>query len=289
MKQHEIQGKARKKRVPRTTDSQHGKPVADNVLNREFTAHQPNKKWASDITYIQTNEGWLYLAAVIDLYSRKIIGWATADHLRADLVVEATSNALHGRRPQKGLLYHSDRGKQYVSKDFKTLLKAHKVDLSMSRKGDCWDNAVIESFWGTLKSDLQGPLANKPTTRFLSTSKCSTTVSGYTRRWVICPPRRSKQSTTPLNYSETRARQNGERSLFNSLTVEGDTFVPHKASVMSSTRRTLTPAKYISTSDSSTDDSRRRYRSMICVSNGSFRNRGTLSMTSPALVCSFRG
>jgi len=91
---------------------------------------------------------------VIDLYSRKIVGWATADHMRADLVVQATQNALQSRRPRKGLLYHSDRGSQYVSKDFKTLLKTHKVDLSMSRKGDCWDNAVIESFWGSLKSDL---------------------------------------------------------------------------------------------------------------------------------------
>lgn len=155
MKQNEIQGKTRRKRVPRTTDSQHGQPVADNVLNREFAAERPNKKWASDITYIQTGEGWLYLAAVIDLYSRKIVGWATADHMRADLVVEATKNALDSRHPRKGLLYHSDRGSQYVSRDFKTLLKANKVDLSMSRKGDCWDNAVIESFWGSLKSDLE--------------------------------------------------------------------------------------------------------------------------------------
>ena len=155
MKEHGIHGKTRKKRIPRTTDSQHGNPVADNVLNRDFTSTQPNKKWASDITYIQTDEGWLYLAAVIDLCSRKIVGWATADHMKADLVVEATKNALISRRPRKGLLYHSDRGSQYVSGDFQSLLKANQIDLSMSRKGDCWDNAVAESFWGSLKSDLQ--------------------------------------------------------------------------------------------------------------------------------------
>ena len=155
MKDHAIQGKTRRKRAPRTTDSRHGKPVADNVLDRQFTTEQPNKKWASDITYIPTDEGWLYLAAVIDLCSRKIVGWATADHMRSDLVIEATQNALARRRPRKGLLYHSDRGSQYVSDDFQTLLKANQIDLSMSRKGDCWDNAVIESFWGSLKGDLQ--------------------------------------------------------------------------------------------------------------------------------------
>jgi len=105
MKKHEIHGKTRKKNVSRTTDSKHGKPVADNVLNREFAAEKPNKKWASDITYIQTDEGWLCLATVIDLCSRKIVGWATADHMRADLMVQATKNVLDSRRPRKELLY----------------------------------------------------------------------------------------------------------------------------------------------------------------------------------------
>jgi len=133
-----------------TTDSNHGKPVADNLLNREFTVDKPNQVWVSDITYIPTSMGWVYLAVVIDLFSRAVIGWQLADHMRAKLVCDAVEMA-RARRNCLPRLFHSDRGSQYVSEDLETLLA--DVEISMSRKGNCWDNAVAESFFGTLKSE----------------------------------------------------------------------------------------------------------------------------------------
>jgi putative transposase len=154
MRQQGIRAKTKKKFVPRTTDSVHDQPVADNLLNREFAADGPNRKWTVDITYIPTDEGWLYLAGVLDLFSRKIVGWAMADHMRTDLVSEALRMAIIHRRPAKGLLHHSDRGVQYASEDYQQLLKEHHMDVSMSGRGECWDNACVESFWGTLKTEL---------------------------------------------------------------------------------------------------------------------------------------
>ena len=154
MRQQGIRAKTKKKFVPRTTQSLHEQPVADNLLNREFTADRPNQKWVTDITYIPTDEGWLYLAGVMDLFSRKIVGWSMAEHMRTDLVSEALRMAIWRRQPGAGLLHHSDRGIQYASDAYQQLLHAHHMEASMSRQGDCWDNACAESFWGTLKTEL---------------------------------------------------------------------------------------------------------------------------------------
>lgn len=154
MREQRIRAKTARKFVPRTTDSAHDQPVAANVLQRQFATDEPNRKWVVDLTYIPTDEGWLYLAGVLDLCSRKIVGWSMADHMKADLVGDALSMAIDRRRPRPGLLHHSDRGVQYASDDYQKLLGDHGMRPSMSGKGDCWDNAVAESFWGTLKSEL---------------------------------------------------------------------------------------------------------------------------------------
>jgi putative transposase len=154
MKQRQIRAKAKKKFVPRTTDSAHEQPVAKNLLDRQFTAQLPNRKWAVDITYIPTDEGWLYLAGVLDLCSRKIVGWSMADHMESSLVKEALTMAIVHRQPKAGLLHHSDRGVQYASDDYQHLLQIHGMVTSMSARGDCWDNACAESFWATLKTEL---------------------------------------------------------------------------------------------------------------------------------------
>jgi len=154
MRQHGIRARTKRKYVPRTTDSGHHQPVAANVLDRQFNAELPDQKWAVDITYIPTDQGWLYLAGVIDLCSRKIVGWSMAQHMRVDLVSDALSMALAHRRPGEGLLHHSDRGVQYASDDYRKLLSDHGMKPSMSNTGDCWDNAVMESFWSTLKTEL---------------------------------------------------------------------------------------------------------------------------------------
>lgn len=135
-----------------TTDSRHKLPIADNVLNREFKPSKPNEVWVSDITYIETHEGWLYLTVFLDLFSRKIVGWSMNKNMTADLVVTAYQMALQQRKRHPTLV-HSDRGSQYASKEFTDILKG-VCPQSMSRKANCWDNAVSESFWKTLKSEL---------------------------------------------------------------------------------------------------------------------------------------
>jgi transposase InsO family protein len=154
MHEQQIRAKTKRKFVPRTTDSVHSQPVAGNLLDRQFTAGLANQKWAADITYIPTDQGWLYLAGVIDLCSRRIVGWSMADHMRTDLVSDALGMAVARRSPKPGLLHHSDRGVQYASDDYQYLLQTHKMEVSMSGKGDCWDNAAMESFWATLKNEL---------------------------------------------------------------------------------------------------------------------------------------
>lgn len=154
MRQEKIRAKTRRKFVPRTTDSSHQQPVAENLLARQFQASEPNSKWVTDITYIPTDEGWLYLAGVLDVYSRKIVGWSMADHMQTCLVSDALSMALLQRDQPRGLLHHSDRGVQYASEDYQHLLESHGIVVSMSNKGDCWDNALMESFWATLKTEL---------------------------------------------------------------------------------------------------------------------------------------
>jgi transposase InsO family protein len=154
MKAEGIRAKQKRKFVPSTTDSAHHQPVARNVLNREFTTDLPNQKWAVDITYIPTDQGWMYLAGVIDLCSRKIVGWSMADHMRTELVSDALQMAIARRSPGNNLLHHSDRGMQYASDDYLHMLRSHNMKSSMSGKGECWDNAVAESFWSTLKNEL---------------------------------------------------------------------------------------------------------------------------------------
>ena len=154
MAEQQIRARARKKFVPRTTDSAHRGPVAPNLLGRDFAAALPDRKWAADITYVPTAQGWLYLAGVIDLCSRRVVGWSMADHMRVDLVSDALRMAIARRSPGEGLLHHSDRGVQYASDDYRHLLAEHGIECSMSGKGDCYDNAVMESFWGTLKTEL---------------------------------------------------------------------------------------------------------------------------------------
>jgi transposase InsO family protein len=159
MRRANIRGRRRRGYVPRTTDSAHDKPIADNLLERDFAADRPNQKWLADITYIPTNQGWLYLAAVLDCYSRKVVGWSMADHMESDLVSAALEMALLHRRPRRGagLMHHSDRGIQYTSAHYRRLLDARGITVSMSRRGDCLDNAMMESFWATLKCELIEP------------------------------------------------------------------------------------------------------------------------------------
>ena len=143
-----------KRRFKFTTDSKHNNPVAPNLLNRQFDVKYPDKYWVGDITYIPTNNGWLYLATVIDLYSRQVIGWSMADNMKAKLVNDALTMAIWKRKPSRGLIWHSDRGSQYASDSHRSVLKDHGIIQSMSKKGDCWDNAVAESFFHTLKTEL---------------------------------------------------------------------------------------------------------------------------------------
>lgn len=136
-----------------TTNSNHKKPVFDNLVGRKFDVSMPDQVYASDITYIHTQEGWLYLAVVIDLCTRKVVGWSMSSRMKSQLVCDALRMAIWRRRPPEGLIHHSDRGSQYASHEFRQLLKVYGFKGSMSRRGDCWDNAVVESFFGTLKQE----------------------------------------------------------------------------------------------------------------------------------------
>lgn len=137
-----------------TTDSTHNNPVAPNVLARNFEVSKPNQVWCGDITYIKTGEGWLYLATVMDLYSRKIVGWSMSNRINAELVNKALLMATWQRKPGKDLIWHTDRGVQYTSSSHLRIIDQHSITQSMSKKGDCWDNAVAESFFNSLKSEL---------------------------------------------------------------------------------------------------------------------------------------
>jgi len=153
MKQQQIRAKSKKKFVPRTTDSAHAYRPAKNLLDRCFEASEPNCKWVTDITYVPTDEGWLYTAVVMDLCSRKIVGWSMAEHMQVQLASDALKMALLQRDPPVGLLHHSDRGVQYCCDDYQLLLKKHGLSCSMSGKGNCYDNAAMESFWASLKTE----------------------------------------------------------------------------------------------------------------------------------------
>ncbi len=137
-----------------TTDSDHGLPVAENLLQQDFSASAPNRRWVTDITYVATAEGWLYVAAIIDLFSRRVVGWAMQDRMDRSLVLAALGMAIGNRQPAHGLVHHSDRGSQYASEDYRNELTANGMIASMSRRACCYDNAAMESFWHTLKVEL---------------------------------------------------------------------------------------------------------------------------------------
>lgn len=167
MREEGVRSKAHRRFRCRTTDARHAHPVAENLLrdaatgDRDFAADRPDRRWVADVTYVPTGEGWLYCAAVLDLCTRRVVGWATADHLRAELCLDALRAALASRAPDPGgggggggLVHHSDRGCQYACAAYRDLLAAHGATCSMSRSGDCYDNAAMESFWSTLKREL---------------------------------------------------------------------------------------------------------------------------------------
>lgn len=155
MKTLGIRSKVSRKLRVRTTDSDHANPVAPNLLDQNFaSADAPNRVWAADITYIATDEGFLYLAGVMDLYSRRIVGWSMSDSMTTELVERAFDSAVLSRKDVSGLLHHSDRGVQYTSGRYREMLRRHGAESSMSRKGNCYDNAVVESFWGKLKTEM---------------------------------------------------------------------------------------------------------------------------------------
>jgi putative transposase len=148
----------RRRRTVRTTDSCHDQPIAPNLLARSFVAEAPNRVWLADITYLPTREGWLYLAVVLDLYARRVVGWSMQATLERRLVLAALEHALGRRQPPAGLIHHSDRGSQYASAEYQALLGQAQMHSSMSRRGDCWDNAPMESFFATLKTEVATPV-----------------------------------------------------------------------------------------------------------------------------------
>ena len=153
MRARGIRGRKKHRRYPRTTESGHGRATPSNRLTAHSGPTGPNQIWVTDITYLQTDEGWLYLAAILDLWSRRVVGWSCAASMQASLTLAALGHALRERRPARGLIHHSDRGSQYVDDHYVKTLQAHGIERSMSRVANCYDNAFIESFWSTLKSD----------------------------------------------------------------------------------------------------------------------------------------
>lgn len=183
----------------RTTDSNHGFPFAENLLGQDFVVKTPNQKWVSDISYIWTREGWLYLAIVIDLYSRKVIGWATCDRLKRELALRALRMALMRRRPPAGCIHHSDRGSQYCAYEYQKLLQAHGLRASMSRKGNCYDNAACESFFKTIKAELiwRG--------QWITRAQTDTAIRNYIDR--LCNPVRNHSAIrykSPINFEASQ-------------------------------------------------------------------------------------
>jgi putative transposase len=176
MRLHKITGRKRQKRCPVTTQRDPGAIPAPNLLNQEFYASAPDQKWVSDITYIETAEGWLYLASILDLFSRKVVGWAMADHLEASLVEDALKMALQQRQPEAGLLHHSDQGRQYTSVAYQNRLANAHCQVSMSRTGNCYDNAAMESFFGTLKTECATQL-------FATRAQARTAIFEFIEAW----------------------------------------------------------------------------------------------------------
>ena len=176
MRLHGTTARNRKKRQPVTTQRESSAMPAPDLLKQDFSSPAPNQKWVSDITYIDTAEGWLYLAAVLDLFSRKVVGWAMSDRMDAALVEEAFQMAVFRCHPGTGLLHHSDQGRQYTSQAYQDCLAKIPCQVSMSRVGNCYDNAVMESFFGTLKAECV-------TQQFASRAQARTTIFGYIEAW----------------------------------------------------------------------------------------------------------
>lgn len=208
MREKGLYGRRRRK-FKNTTNSNHKHPVAANILARNFTVDKPDKVWVADITYIWTLEGWIYLAVILDLFSRRVVGWSMAAHMRTELVEDALRAALGHREPSEdGLLFHSDQGSQYASDDYRKALCAAGIERSMSRKGECWDNAVAESFHSTLKTELVHR------TIFLTRETAKTTIA----EWIeVFYNRQRRHSTigysTPVAFEEVfYARRAEERA-----------------------------------------------------------------------------
>lgn len=194
MRENALRGRPKRK-FKRTTDSNHNNPVAPNRLERDFTVDGPNRVWVGDITYVWTAEGWTYLAVLLDLFSRRVVGWALAKTLERELAIQALTNALVKRRPAPGLIHHTDRGCQYASADYRELLQDNEMVCSMSRVGDCWDNAVAESFFATIKKELIHTYA------FATRSEAYDAIADYIENYYN-PERRhsSAGNTSPANF-----------------------------------------------------------------------------------------
>jgi transposase InsO family protein len=194
---------AQKRRFrPRTTQSDPSLPVAKNELAKVPAPDRPNQIWVADITYIETREGWLYLAGILDLYSRKVAGWNTSDSLATELVTNDWKKAWKKHRPDPGLLHHSDRGCQYASKEFRNLLAEHQAGASMSRKGNCYDNAAMESFWATLKNECFGSYI--PETKEQAKIMIFDYIEGFYNRWRLHSALGYK---SPLDYESPQSHK----------------------------------------------------------------------------------
>ena len=190
------------RRFRKTTDSNHSLAIAKNLVDRNFRPAAPDQLWATDITYVRTWEGWLYLAVVLDLYSRRVVGWASADHMHTELVANALQMAIDQRRPGPGVIHHSDRGSQYASQAYRGVLDEHGFIASMSRKGDCWDNAVVESFFGTLKQELIHRHS------WPSRSKAKAAINEYIACFYNCRRRHSTLDyMSPMEYEAAAYRE----------------------------------------------------------------------------------
>lgn len=212
MRKAGIQARKHRQYKVTTTNSRHNYPVAPNTLNRQFWATGPNQKWVGDITYIPTREGWLYLAAVLDIYSRKVVGWAMDKTMEQELVASALQMATTHQRPGEGVLHqlhHSDRGSQYAAHDYQQLLGAHKMTVSMSRKGDCYDNAMMESFFSTLKAECASDV-------YTSRSEARRSIFEYVEVWYNRQRRHSA-----LGYASPDSFESAHYQNFNESSISG--------------------------------------------------------------------
>jgi len=203
MKQLQLKVK-QKRKYKVTTDSKHNFPVAKNVLNREFSPSAPNRAWGTDITYLWTQQGWIYLAVVIDLYSRRVVGWSIDRRLRKALVIRALMMAVNLRKPPPGLIHHSDRGSQYASHDYQKLLRQYDMICSMSRKGNCWDNAPVERFFSSLKREWTGDRLYRTRQEAIADVREYVTVYYNSKRLHS-----TLGYTTPMNYEKRLNKVSG--------------------------------------------------------------------------------